>query len=124
LASLQIDLSNKVAEKLDNDNPFPIVWLQFLKAIQSTSIERFEYLKATIKARLPSQYPGKNVKQLTIRFRKDANELTTAGQYNHNLTYTMMKTFLLAGGTGMKTSGSLSVRSSRSLNKLSASAGQ
>ena len=33
LASLQIDLSNKVAEKLDDDDPFPIVWLQFLKAI-------------------------------------------------------------------------------------------
>jgi hypothetical protein len=33
LASLQIDLSNKVAEKLDDKDPFPIVWLQFLKAI-------------------------------------------------------------------------------------------
>ena len=100
LASLQIDLSNKVAEKLDDDDPFPIVWLQFLKAIQSTSIERFEDLKATIKARLPSQYPGENLEQLAIHFRKDANELTTAGQYDHNLTLTMMKTFLLAGGTG------------------------
>ena len=73
LASLQMDLSNKVSEKLDDDDPFPIVWLQFLKAIQSTSIERFEDLKATIKARLPSQYPGKNLEQLAIHFRKDAN---------------------------------------------------
>jgi hypothetical protein len=36
---------------------------------------------------------------LAIPFRKDVHELTTAGQYNHNLTLTMMKTFLLAGGT-------------------------
>jgi hypothetical protein len=100
LASLQIELSNKVSEKLDDSDSFPIVWLQFLKAIQSTSIERFEDLKATIKARLPSQYPGENLEQLAIHFRKDANELTTAGQYDHNLTLTMMKTFLLAGGTG------------------------
>jgi hypothetical protein len=100
LVSLQIDLSNKVEEKLDDDDPIPIVWLQFLKAIQSTSIERFEDLKATIKARFPSQYPGENLEQLAIHFRKDANELTTAGQYNHNLTLTMMKTFLIAGGTG------------------------
>jgi hypothetical protein len=101
LASLQIDLSNKVAEKLDNGNPFPIVWLQFLKAIQSTSIKRFEYLKATIKACLPSQYPGKNLEQLAIHFCRDANKLTTpGGQYDHNLTLTMLKTFLLAGGTG------------------------
>ncbi len=69
-------------------------------AIQSTSIGRFENLKATNKARLPSQYPGKNLEQLAIHFCKDANELMTAGQYNHNLTLTMMKTFLLAGGTG------------------------
>ena len=86
LASLQMDLSNKVSKKLDDDDdPFPIVWLQFLKAIQSTSIERFEDLKATIKARLPNQYPGEKLEQLAIHFRKDANELTTAGQYDHKL---------------------------------------
>ncbi|KAI2491268.1 hypothetical protein MHU86_6243 [Fragilaria crotonensis] len=59
LASLTPLLSNKVTEKLDESDPFPIVWLQFLKAIQSTSIERFEDLKSSIKLRLPSQYPGK-----------------------------------------------------------------
>ena len=101
LASLAVTLSNKVAEKLEDSDPFPIVWLQFLKAIQSTSIERFEDLKASIKLRrLPSQYPGENLEQLAAQFRKDALELTTAGQYDHNLTLSMMKIFLLAGGTG------------------------
>ncbi|KAI2511910.1 hypothetical protein MHU86_2426 [Fragilaria crotonensis] len=76
------------------------LWLQFLKSIQSTSIERFEDLKAIIKARLPSQYSGENLEQLAAHFRKDANELTTAGQYDHNLTLAMLKIFLLAGGSG------------------------
>ena len=89
-----------MAEKLDDSDSFPVVWLQFLKSIQSTSIERFEDLKATIKARLPSQYPGENLELLAAHFRKDANELTTAGQYDHNLTLGMLKTFLLAGGSG------------------------
>ena len=100
LASLAVDLSNKVAEKLDEADSFPVVWLQFLKSIQSTSIERFEDLKATIKTRLPSQYPEEILKLLAARFRKDANELTTTGQYDHNLTLGMLKTFLLAGGSG------------------------
>ncbi|KAI2491585.1 hypothetical protein MHU86_22990 [Fragilaria crotonensis] len=92
--------SNKVTEKLDDSDSFPVVWLQFLKSIQSTSIERFEDLKAIIKARLPSQYSGENLEQLAAHFRKDANELTTAGQYDHNLTLAMLKIFLLAGGSG------------------------
>ena len=100
LASLAVELSNKIAEKLEESDPFPIVWLQFLKAIQSTSIERFEDLKSSIKLRLPSQYPGENLEHLAAQFRKDAVELTTAGQYDHNLTLSMMKTFLLAGGSG------------------------
>ncbi|KAI2509217.1 hypothetical protein MHU86_5227 [Fragilaria crotonensis] len=94
------ELSNKVTEKLDDSDSFPVVWLQFLKSIQSTSIERFEDLKAIIKARLPSQYSGENLEQLAAHFRKDANELTTAGQYDHNLTLAMLKIFLLAGGSG------------------------
>ena len=100
LASLVPTLSNKVSEKLEDTDPFPIVWLQFLKSIQSTSIERFEDLKNSIKLRLPSQYSGENLELLAAQFRKDALELTTAGQYDHNLTLSMIKIFLLAGGTG------------------------
>jgi hypothetical protein len=33
-------------------------------------------------------------------FRKDARLLTTTGQYDHNLTLSMLKIFLLAGGSG------------------------
>ncbi len=85
-ASLSTELSNKVTEKVDDSDSFPVVWLQFLKSIQSTSIERFDDLKTIIKTMLPSQYSGENLEQLAAHFRKDANELTTAGQYDHNLT--------------------------------------
>jgi hypothetical protein len=57
LASLTPLLSKKVSKKLDDADLFPIAWLQFLKAIQFTSIKRFEDLKTSIKLRLPSQYP-------------------------------------------------------------------
>ena len=67
--------------------------------MQSTSIERFEDLKSSIKLRLPSQYPGENLELLAAQFRKDALELTTASQYDHNLTLSIMKIFLLAGGS-------------------------
>ena len=100
LASIEPSLSNKVEEKLDDSDPFPIVWLQLIKTIQSTSVERFEDIKQTIKKRHPSQYPGENLEQLAADFRRDARELTTAGQYDHNLTLLMLKIFLLAGGSG------------------------
>ncbi|KAI2508103.1 hypothetical protein MHU86_6276 [Fragilaria crotonensis] len=82
-----------IKEKMDDDDSFHVVWLQLIKTIQSTSIERFEDLKAAIKARHPSQYAGEN-QALAADYRKDARELTTAGQYDHNLTLTMLKTFL------------------------------
>ena len=100
LASIEETLSNRVEEKLEDTDAFPIVWLQLIKTIQSTSVERFEDLKQTIKRRHPSQYSGENLEQLAADFRKDARELTTAGQYDHNLTLTMLKIFLQAGGSG------------------------
>ena len=100
LASIEATLSNKVEEKIEDEDTFPIVWLQFIKTIQSTSVERFEDLKLTIKKRHPSQYAGENLEQLAADFRKDARELTTVGQYDHNLTLSMLKIFLLAGGSG------------------------
>ncbi len=77
-----------------------IWWLQLIKTIQSTSIERFEDLKAAIKACHPSQYAVINLEALAADYQKDARELATAGQYDHNLTLTMLTMFLLAGGAG------------------------
>ena len=100
LSSLEPTLMSRITEKSEDSDPFFIVWLQLIKTVQSTSIERFEDLKMAIKRRHPSQYPGENLESLAADFRKDARELTTAGQYDHNLTLSMLKTFLLAGGAG------------------------
>ena len=75
---------------------------QLIKTIQSTPIERFEDLNAAIKAHRPSWFAGKNLDALAADYQKDARELTTVGQYDHDLTLTMLKIFLLAGGAGNK----------------------
>ena len=85
---------------MEDTDSFHVIWLHLIKTIQSTSIERFEDLEAAIKARHPSQYAGENLELLAAAFRKDAHELTLAGQYNQNLTLAMLKTFLIAGGSG------------------------
>jgi hypothetical protein len=47
-----------------------------------------------------AQYPGENLEELGRDFRRDLTELITAGQYDHNLTLSMLKIFLQAGGRG------------------------
>jgi hypothetical protein len=84
LTSLSPALMSKIKEKVEDTDSFHIVWLQLIKTIQSTSIERFEDLKVAIKSRHPSQYSGENLESLAADFRKDARELVTAGQYDHN----------------------------------------
>jgi hypothetical protein len=98
LASIASPLSSQILERLDDDSTFTDVWLEFIKSIQSTSVERFEDIRNKIKARLPSQYPGENIESMASDFRRDARELIDAGQYDHNLTLNMTKQFLLAGG--------------------------
>ena len=64
LESITQSLANKIEERLDDEDPFYIVWLEFIKTIQSTSVERFEDLKLSIKNKHPSQYPGENLELL------------------------------------------------------------
>jgi hypothetical protein len=96
--SLDTDLSMKLDKRLDEADTFPIVWLNLLKLVQSTSIERFENLRNWIKGRSASNYSGEDIELLAVDFRRDALELMTAGQYDHNLTLSMLKIFLIAGG--------------------------
>jgi hypothetical protein len=99
LDSLDTDLSTKLYERIEEADNFPIVWIQLLKLVQSTSIERFENLRNRIKGRSASNYSGEDIELLAVDFRCDALELVTAGQYDHNLTLSMLKIFLIAGGT-------------------------
>jgi hypothetical protein len=98
LDSISKDLSKHVSERLLENPTFAEVWLQFIKTIQSTSLERFDVLIAKIKGRKPAQYPGENLETLASDYRRDALELSTAGHYEHKLTLDMANGFLLAGG--------------------------
>ena len=79
LSSLDPALMSKIKEKIEDNDLFHVVWLQLIMTSnQSTSIECFEDLKA------------EKLEALAADYHKDARELTTAGQYNHNLTLTII----------------------------------
>ena len=77
---------------------FPTVWMIVVKSIMSTSIERFDSMKNKLKRIVPSSYPGQNLRLMASDIRRLAKELTSAGQYDHNLTLNILNNFLLAGG--------------------------
>ena len=83
---------------IDDSTPFPVVWMEIIHATHSVSIERFDQLVLQIKKQHPSMFAGKNMEQMCKVYRKLAQVLTTAGQYDHNLSLRMAKSALLAGG--------------------------
>jgi hypothetical protein len=98
LNSLSVTLKNKVQDKISDADGFAIVWLQFIKCIQSTSIERYEQLKKSIKDRKATQYAGQDIEKMSKDLRDASDTLISAGQYDHNLTLSMVEAFLEAGG--------------------------
>ena len=96
--SLELKLHDMVSKKLKDDDGFLVTWLQLIKSIQTTNIEHYKTLKEQVKACRPSQFPGQNVTTLVSTFRVYAHELDNTYAYDHNMTLTMLKTFLLAGG--------------------------
>ena len=98
--SLEQDLAKELRDIRHETDSFPVVWMHFIRLIKSISIDRYEHLKARIKSRKPSQYPGQDMTQLASAFRQDAKELEIAGQYDHNLTLHMLDAFLEGGGSG------------------------
>ena len=99
LDSLSPALGETISEKLEETDSFHVVWLQLMNEIQVQTVERLEAIKMEIKSRKPQQYPGQDLDQLAVHFRAGALELYNAGQYEHNLTLSMIKTYLTAGGT-------------------------
>ena len=95
---LEPKLCDMVSEKLKDDDGFLVTWLQLIKSIQMTNIKHCKTLKEQVKACCPSQFPGQNVTTLPSTFHIYAHELDNAYAYDHNLTLTMLETFLLAGG--------------------------
>ncbi len=99
LDSLTPALGETISERLEETDSFHVVWMELMNDIQVQSVERFEALKNEIKSRKPQQHAGQNLEAMAVHFRAGALELSNAGQYKHNLTLSMLKSYLLAGGT-------------------------
>jgi hypothetical protein len=99
LDSLSPELNATITEKLEDRDSFQVVWLEIMNEILVQTIERIEAIKKQIKDHRPHQYPGQDLEKMAVDFRADAMELVNAGQYEHNLTLSMLKSYLLAGGT-------------------------
>ena len=101
LASLTTDFRQAIRDVMRKEDPFPVLWVRIIEKIQSTSVERFDDIKEAIKRLKPSAYAGENLETMMRDYRELARELTTAGQYDHNLTLRIVKSTLDAGGTGV-----------------------
>jgi hypothetical protein len=99
LDSLSPALGEIISEKLEETDSFHVVWLELMNEIQVQTIEWIEAIKKQVKDCRPQQYPGQDLEKLAVDFRAGALELHNAGQYKHNLTLAMLKSYLLAGGT-------------------------
>ena len=108
---------SKIKEKSADTDSFHVIWLQLIKMIQSTSIDRFEDLDSAIRAHHALQYARQNLELLASDFCKDTHKLTTAGQHDHNLTLAMLRHFSLLADLVTKTSASSFAPQSRSLIK-------
>jgi hypothetical protein len=100
LDSVDTTLHRKISNKLKDDDHFPALWIILINEFQSTSIGRYDSLKATIRNLSAHQFSGQNVEELSEAFKEAAEELTIAGQYENNYTLKMLTAFIAAGGTG------------------------
>ena len=98
LNSLDDELLSELRTIRHDNDPFPVTYLHLMEIITSASIESFEVLKNTLKARRATDYPGQDISKLAMQFRLDAQTLENAGQYTENLTLDMVNAFLAAGG--------------------------
>ena len=98
LNSLDDELLSELRTIRQDNDPFPVTYLHLMEIITSASIESFEVLKNTLKARRATDYPGQDISKLAMQFRLDAQTLENAGQYTENLTLDMVNAFLAAGG--------------------------
>jgi hypothetical protein len=86
LSSLTKELRENLHMHLEPEDTFHVLWQELFKAVCSTSIDCYDDLKTKLKNRKATDYTGQNIGDLSMDYNKDAIELTSAGQYDHNLT--------------------------------------
>ena len=89
--SISGELKKTMRFKLSVADSFASVWLKLMKQIISSSTDRFEAIRARIKARTPMSYSGQDIEKMSEDNQTDANMLISAGCYEHNLTKSMIQ---------------------------------
>ena len=94
LNSLDPSIADDLVEDTDINDTFTKVWLQFIRALCTNSLNRYDNIKNQIRAKDPSQYAGQNIEVMAKELKKLAKVLRSAGHFDHNLTLTVVKSFL------------------------------
>ena len=87
---LALTLERKVKE----DEGFVMMWLRLIQLVVAPSMDRWDVLKDKLKKKSMRDYSGQNVRQLCEDMEDLAAQLKAGGQYDHQLTRTMVKIVL------------------------------
>ena len=77
-----------------------MTWIRVMQYMITTSTDRFNEMKDKIKLLRPQQYAGQNITQMVNEFIRLAEELENAGEYDHELTRTMIDNCLHVSNQG------------------------
>lgn len=98
LNSLNDTLEEDLAERMEDNDCFPVVFMRLIDIIRSSSIVRLEDLKKQLREIVASNYAGENITSMVRDILNLAKELDAAGQYDHTLTHAITENLLAAGG--------------------------
>jgi hypothetical protein len=97
LNSLDEGILTQMYENCDEDETFIVNWINLMMIVGSTSVERFEMIKDSIKKHKIQDYSGEDVEAIAMDFSREYKHLHEAKMYDQALTLTMVKTISEAG---------------------------
>ena len=101
LDSLDISFKKHIKDHLPDNFCFPLVWMQVIKALQSSSLKCFKTMKCKLESIKLQQYQGQNITDMLLDVTYHCQGLTTAGIWDHQLCSSILSAFLLANGDEM-----------------------
>ena len=103
LNSLKEEMKNEIKDDMEEDDPAVVVWMRVIETFRSTSVSRYDKLKSQLKGIKPSQYSQENLIKMVQDMQKIEMELKKGGQWDHNLTLSILENALEAGGDNNET---------------------
>ena len=96
--SLDPSLEKLMYERVPPNGTFIEHWMELMHMVRPVSVEQFEKIKTTLRARSIKDYPGENVENMASDYITDWIELDGAGMYDHKLTRVMISKIMEGGG--------------------------